>query len=99
MIIQISFSSSIYFSSSKYNDHVMFLLLLLLLLFSYYQFLLKLVLLLLLFCFCFSFIEYFFIALFQVFMFQDVSGIFWNVQCFGVHPCPSSSLLLLSAEV
>ena len=74
--------------------------LLLLILFSYYQFLLKLVLLLLLFCFCFSFIEYFFIALFQVnFMFQDVSGIFWNVQCFGVHPCPSSSLLLLSAVV
>ena len=34
------------------------------------------------FYFIFSFIEYFFIKLFQFFMFQDVSWIFWNVQCF-----------------
>ena len=65
--------------------------------FSYNQFWQKL--LLLLFYFFFSFIEYFFITLFQFFMFQDVSRIFWNVQWFGVYPCPSSSLLLLSAVV
>ena len=45
--------------------------------------------------------DYFFIELFQFFMFQDISWIFWKyVQClYGIYPRPSSSLLLLSALV